>query len=106
ISLFEVQQRVKEIGIRKVNGASTLQIMFLLLKRFMRIIIVAFVIACPFAWWGINSYLENFAYRAPENGLAYLIAGLVALLIAGLTLGGQTYQTASAAPVQSLRREE
>lgn len=105
ISLFEVQQRVKEIGIRKVNGASTMQIMFLLLKRFLKIIIVAFLIACPIAWWGINSYLENFAYRAPENGLAYLIAGLVALVIAGLTLGGQTYQTAAAAPVESLRRE-
>lgn len=106
ISLFEVQQRVKEIGIRKVNGASTMQIMFLLLRRFIRIILIAFLIACPFAWWGINSYLENFAYRAPENGLAYLIAGLVSLLIAALTLGGQTYQTASASPVESLRREE
>lgn len=106
ISLFEVQQRVKEIGIRKVNGASTLQIMFLLLKRFMKIIGIAFLLACPVAWWGINSYLDNFAYRAPETGLAYLVAGLAALLIAGLTLGGQTYQTASAAPVASLRREE
>ncbi len=106
ISLFEVQQRFKEIGIRKVNGASTVQIMFLLLKRFMRIIVVAFLLACPIAWWGINSYLDNYAYRVPENGLAYLMAGLAAFLIAGITLGGQTYQTASASPVASLRREE
>ena len=106
ISLFEVQQRFKEIGIRKVNGASTVQIMFLLLKRFMRIIVVAFLLACPIAWCGINSYLDNFAYRVPENGLAYLMAGLAAFLIAGITLGGQTYQTASASPVASLRREE
>ncbi len=105
ISLFEVQQRTKEIGIRKVNGASTLQVMALLLRRFLKVIGLAFLIACPIAWWGIHRYLENFAYRAPENGMIYLLAGLIALLIAMITLIGQTYQTASANPVESLRYE-
>lgn len=105
ISLFEVQQRVKEIGVRKVNGASTVQIMSLLLLRFLKVIGLAFLIACPVAWWGIHQYLKNFAFRAPENAMIYLLAGLIALLIALITLVGQTYQTASANPVDSLRHE-
>ncbi|MCB0628255.1 MAG: ABC transporter permease [Lewinella sp.] len=105
ISLFDVQQRVKEIGVRKVNGASTFQIMSLLLRRFLKIIGLAFLMACPIAWWGIHRYLENFAVRAPENGMIYLLSGLIALLIAVVTLIGQIYQTASANPVDSLRYE-
>lgn len=105
ISLFDVQQRVKEIGVRKVNGASTLQIMSLLLRRFLKIIGLAFLVACPIAWWGMHRYLENFAVQAPENGMVYLLSGLIALLIAMITLIGQIYQTASANPVDSLRYE-
>lgn len=105
ISLFDVQQRAKEIGVRKVNGATTVQIMSLLLRRFLKIVGLAFLVACPLAWWGVHRYQENFAVCPPENGVIYLVSGIIALSIAVITLVGQTYKTASANPVDSLRYE-
>jgi predicted permease len=102
---FAAQQRVKEIGVRKVLGASVPNIVSLLAKDFLILVCIAIAIAAPLAYWGIHKWLQDFAYRIQIGWLAFAIAGVTAILIALLTVSFQAVRAAIANPVKSLRTE-
>jgi putative ABC transport system permease protein len=103
--LFTAEQRTKEIGIRKVLGASVASLFRLLSKDFLILVLIAFVIATPLAWWAMVKWLENFSYRVPISWSVFAIAGISALAIALLTISFQAIKAAIANPVKSLRTE-
>jgi putative ABC transport system permease protein len=105
LTTFTAEQRIKEIGIRKVLGASDSKIFLLLSKEFMRWVLLANLIAWPIAYFAMNQWLKNFAYRAQIGIVAFLISGGTALLIAYLTVSYQSIKSARANPVVSLRYE-
>jgi putative ABC transport system permease protein len=105
LSLFTTAQRTKEIGVRKVLGATVAQIVFLLSKDFIRLIIISFLIASPVAWMVMHNWLEGFAYRIPISWWIFPCAGLLAFFIALGTVSFQTIKAAGINPVTSLRSE-
>jgi putative ABC transport system permease protein len=105
LSLFTTAQRMKEIGVRKVLGASVSNIVLLLSKDFIKLIIVSFLIASPIAWYVMHVWLEGFAYRIPISWWIFPSAGLLAFFIAIGTVSFQTMRAASTNPVTSLRSE-
>ncbi len=105
LAVYSAEQRTKEIGIRKVLGASVSGIISLLSKDFMRLIIVSIIIATPVAWWAMNKWLQSFAYRINISWWIFLVAGIAAILIALITVGFQSIKAAMANPVKSLRTE-
>jgi putative ABC transport system permease protein len=105
LTLLLFQQRTKEVGIRKVLGASANSIAVLLSKDFFKLIAVAFVIASPLAWWAMHQWLQGFAYRIDVAWWMFLIAALVVLLIAFITISFQVVKAARTNPVESLRLE-
>ncbi|MDB4999759.1 MAG: hypothetical protein JWR76_836 [Mucilaginibacter sp.] len=102
---FTAEQRVKEIGIRKVLGASVASIVRLLSTDLMRLVIIATVIACPIAWFAMNSWLQDFAYKINISWWVFLLAGSGAALIALATVSIQSIKAALTNPVKSLRSE-
>ena len=98
-------QRTREIGIRKVLGASVANVMTLLSKELTILVGLAFFIAVPVAYLAMNSWLAHFAYRTTIGMQIFIVAGLAALLIAWLTVGFQSIRAAVANPVESLRYE-
>jgi putative ABC transport system permease protein len=105
LSLYSIQQRVKEIGIRKVIGASVTGITTLLVKEFIQPVFVATVIAVPIVWYGMNKWLEDFAYRITISWWIFAVAGALTLVIAVFTVSLQAIKAAMANPVKSLRTE-
>ena len=110
INLFSISwlissARVKEIGIRKVNGARISEVMVLLNRNFLLWIMLAILIATPIAWYAMNKWLENFAYKTTLNWWIFALAGLLALGIALLTVSFQSWKAATKNPVESLRYE-
>ncbi|HEY4787899.1 MAG TPA: FtsX-like permease family protein, partial [Bacteroidales bacterium] len=105
MSLYYVQQKVKEIGIRKVNGARVTEILTMLHKDFIKWVVVAFVIACPVAWYAMNKWLQNFAYKTELSWWVFVLAGAVAVTAALLTISWQSWRAATRNPVESLRYE-
>ncbi|MFD2743764.1 MULTISPECIES: ABC transporter permease [Sphingobacterium] len=99
------EQRVKEIGIRKVLGSSVTSVLLLLSKDFIKLVCLSIVIATPIAWWAMHSWLADFSYRIELQWWVFGISGLIALLIALLTISGQALRAALANPIQSLRNE-
>lgn len=102
---LNILHRTREIGIRKVLGASVADIVSLLAKDFISLVLIALLIACPVAWWAMNGWLQDFAYRIDMEWWMFAISGLTALAIALLTVGGQAVKAAWANPVKSLRTE-
>ena len=105
ISMLVVAQRTKEIGVRKVVGASVSSVALLLTKDFLKLVGIAFVIATPISWYFLNEWLQNYASRVALSPLFLLGAGLTACWIAFITVGSRTVKAASANPVRSLRDE-
>ncbi len=105
MSIFTAQQRIKEIGIRKVNGARVSEIMILLNSDFVKWVAVAFLIAVPIAYLIMNKWLENFAYKTTISWWIFALAGLSALSIALLTASWQSWRAANRNPVEALRSE-
>ena len=105
LSMFVTERRTKEIGIRKINGASIAEILGLLNKGFVKWIIVAFVIATPIAYFAMNKWLENFAYKTTLSWWIFALAGLASLLVALITVSWQSWRAASRNPVEALRYE-
>jgi putative ABC transport system permease protein len=105
LSLYSIQQRVREIGIRKVVGASVPRITALLVNEHIRPVFIATIIAAPIVWYGMNKWLQEFAYRINISWWIFIVAGVVALLIAIFTVGIQAIKAAIANPVKSLRAE-
>ncbi len=105
LASYTAEQRVKEVGIRKVMGASVAQILVLLTTGFSRLVLIAFIIACPIAYFFMKRWLSTFAYQDSLSIWAFCSAGLAAVIIAWFTVGSQTYSAATRNPVQSLRDE-
>jgi putative ABC transport system permease protein len=105
VSSFTAECRTKEIGIRKVLGASFGEVVFLLLGEFVKSILLSIIIATPIAWYTMNNWLRNFAYHISLGWSLFFISGLLALVVALLTLSYQSFRSANANPVKSLRYE-
>jgi putative ABC transport system permease protein len=105
LSLLAAQQRVKEIGIRKVNGARIFELLFLLNKDIVKWIVIAFVIATPIAYYLMYKWLQNFIYRTGLHWWIFALAGILALVIAILTVSWQSWRAATRNPVEALRYE-
>ena len=103
--MFTAEQRRKEVGIRKVLGANTVSLFGLLSKEFLALVLVAYLIASPLAWWAAHNWLGSFAYRINITWWMFLLAGSLAMLIALATISVQAIKTAVANPVKSLRTE-
>ncbi len=105
MALFNTKKRIKEIGIRKVNGAKINQIIVMLNRDFMKWVVSAYIIACPVSWYAIHKWLENFAYKTSISWWIYALAGFVAISIALLTVSWQSFKAATNNPVNALRNE-
>ena len=105
LSSFMILQRTKEIGIRKVLGASTSNVVFIISKDFLILVFIAMVIACPVAYYFMSDWLQDFAYRINISWWVFVISGGIALLIAFATVSSQAIKVATANPVKSLRYE-
>ena len=105
LATFAAQQRVKEIGVRKVLGASVLHVVALLSKDFLKFVVIALILSVPIAWYVMNEWLKDFAYRIIIEWWVFLAAGIIALLIALFTISFQAIKAAIANPVKSLRTE-
>ncbi len=105
LAAFTAEQRTKEIGIRKVLGASVMQLVLLMTKDFSRLVVVAFAIAAPLSWWGITTYLERFPYRTTIAWWVLPVTGLFALLIAVMIVASQAIKAARLNPTETLRSE-
>lgn len=105
ISLFLAERKTKEIGIRKVNGAKVYEILSMLNKNFVKWTVIAFIIAIPFAYYAMNRWLENFAYKTDLSWWIFALAGILALTIALLIVSWQSWKAATRNPVEALRYE-
>ena len=103
--IYTTNRRVKEIGVRKVLGASLLQINTLLCKEFLILVAIAFVVASPIAWYGITNWLQDFAYKTSISFWVFLVSGCAMILFALIVISAKTLQAANANPVNSLRSE-
>ena len=102
---YSTVQRKKEIGIRKINGAKIAEILSMLNKDFIKWVAIAFVVACPIAYYAMNKWLENFAYKTALSWWIFALAGVLALGIALLTVSWQSWRAATRNPVEALRYE-
>lgn len=105
LAAFTIEQRTKEIGIRKVLGASLASINTLLSKDFLMLVMLAILIASPVAWWAMHKWLQDFAYRITIQWWMFAVAGLIAILTAVITVSYHAIKAAIANPVNSLRSE-
>ena len=105
LASFMAEQRTKEIGIRKVLGATAFNLIGLLSKDFLKLVLISIVIAMPIGWWAMNKWLADFAYHIDIGWWVFAVAGLAAALIAVLSVSGQALKAALANPVESLRSE-
>ena len=105
LAAFTAQRRKKEIGIRKVVGASVAQLVLLLSKEFLGLVLLAIGIAVPLAWLGMRQWLDQFAYRVPLTAGIFVVTGLTAISITLLTISYQSISAAMSNPVRSLRSE-
>lgn len=105
LSAFMAEQRTKEIGVRKVLGVTVTSVVALLSQDFLKLIIIAILIAAPIDWYTMNNWLHGFAYQTSLEWWLIVLAGIIATVVALLTISFQTIKAALANPVKSLRSE-
>ncbi|MFN3666110.1 MAG: ABC transporter permease, partial [Sediminibacterium sp.] len=102
---FSIERRTKEIGIRKILGASVQSLLTLMSKEFFVLVLISFAIAIPIAWWLMSEWLSNFSYRINMGIGIFFLVGCITLLICMITVGLNAFKTATSNPVKSLRTE-
>ena len=105
LSSFSAEQRMKEIGIRKVLGASVGKLVLLLSKDFTQLILLSFIISAPFAYYLTSGWLDKFVYKTELGLNVFIISGIAAILIGGFTVSFKSFQAASTNPVDTLKEE-
>jgi ABC-type antimicrobial peptide transport system permease subunit len=105
LATYMAENRIKEIGVRKVLGASVANITTLLSRDFLRLVIIAIIIATPIAWWAMHNWLQHYTYRVPISWFTFIVAGGLAIIIALATVSYQAIKAAVTNPVKSLRTE-
>jgi putative ABC transport system permease protein len=105
LSTFMTVRRTKEIGIRKTHGAKSIEIFFLLSKEYIALVTISFLIASPIAWYAMNIWLRNYAYRTNIGWWVFALAWVIVMVITMLTVGSQSYKAASKNLVEALRYE-
>lgn len=105
LAAFTAEQRAREIGIRKVLGASVQQVLLLIAKEFLAVVVIAFALAVPIAWWVMHLWLQDFAYRVPVGAGVFLLAGFMMVTIALVTVSSRALGAALANPIKALRSE-
>jgi putative ABC transport system permease protein len=105
LASYSAERRIKEIGVRKVLGASMSSIVSLLSRHFLKLVLISNAIAWPIAWYSVNHWMQDYAYRVPMSWWVFLLAGVVALMIALVTVSLLAMKAAMANPVDSLRSE-
>jgi putative ABC transport system permease protein len=105
LSILEAEKRVKEIGIRKINGAKVSEVMTMLNRDFIKWVVIAFIIGCPVAWYAVYKWMQSFAYKTGLSWWVFALAGIFALGIALVTVSWQSWRAATRNPVESLRYE-
>ena len=105
LATYATQQRIREISIRKVLGATVSQIIGMLSRDFLKLVLVASLIAFPFAWWAMHVWLQDFVYRIPIQPWVFALSSFSVLIIALLTISFQAVKAALTSPVKSLRSE-
>ena len=105
LSTYMILRRTKEIGIRKAHGAKSVEIFFLVSKEYFTMMVISFIVASPIAWYIVNIWLKNFAYRTKIGWEVFVLAGFIVMVIAMLAVGFQTYKAANKNPVEALRYE-
>ena len=105
MALYYIQQKVKEIGIRRINGAKVIEVVIMLNTNFINWVLIAFIIACPIAWFAMHKWLQGFAYKTELSWWIFALAGVIALGIALLTVSWQSWRAATRNPVEALRYE-
>ena len=103
--MFSAEQRTREIGIRKVLGASNVSVFIFFSKDFITLVLIAFAIASPVAWWATQSWIKNYTYHVEIGWWVFIVAGLMSVLIALVTISFQAIRAAIANPVAALRSE-
>ncbi|MDP4130392.1 MAG: hypothetical protein Q8939_09535 [Bacteroidota bacterium] len=105
LAAFTAELRIKEISIRKVLGASVLRISGTLSREFLQLVVLSCLISFPLAWWAMHNWLQNYAYHIEISWWIFLIAGLMAILNALITIGFQAVRAAIANPIEALRTD-
>ena len=105
LASFTIEKRIREIGIRKVLGASVQQLLMLISKEFLKLVFIAFVIAVPFTWWLMSNWLEKYAYRINISTGLFVAVGVLVLLLTLIVVSLNTLRAAVDNPVKSLRTE-
>jgi putative ABC transport system permease protein len=105
LAAFTAQNRVKEIGIRKVLGATVSSILVLVSKDFLKLVVLALIVATPLAWYGIDQWLNNYAFHIAISGWSFGLAGLIAIVVTAVTIGTQALKSAMTNPAESLKSE-
>lgn len=105
LASFTIEKRIREIGIRKVMGASVSQVLLLISKDFLRLVLIAFCISVPIAWWGMHSWLQNYTYHINISAWLFIAVGAIVLLLTLLVVSMNTLKAAVSNPVKSLRTE-
>jgi putative ABC transport system permease protein len=102
---YSIKKRIKEIGIQKINGAKTIGVGAMFISDFIKWVAFAFIIACPIAYYAMNKWLQNFAFKTELSWWVFVLGGGIALVISLLTVSWQSWRAATKNPVEALRYE-